>query len=285
MIKTIYGRAVTVLAGKPLKLWGLSLLSALFTGLAVTLFGIIPGVALALGWLLSVSMTMVFLKGYLGGEVCIADLFGCFKDWPTIKRVLLGMGYMVLLIFLWALIPVVGIVFAVIRAYEYALVPYILVHEPDVSITGACKVSKERTNGFKGRMFLADILWKVLAAAAVLILGVAGSIPYAGWFFALIAVLAALCALLFGKLFSGLVKSAFYVEIQRQTGKGPQFDDSRNNPAGKDDDEDAAGYCPKCGTRRESGAAFCTVCGNAFEAAPEAQTAAPGEETGTEENL
>ena len=40
-------------------------------------------------------------------------------DLATIKRVLCGMGWMMLWIFLWSLIPIVGIVFGIIRTYEY----------------------------------------------------------------------------------------------------------------------------------------------------------------------
>ena len=132
MIKKIYGRALTVLGRKPLKLWGLSLLSAFLILVAECAFGLIPIVGLAVGFLLEVGLTMVFLRGYLGEELHTVQLFDCFKDWKTIKRVLCGMGYMYLWIFLWSLIPVVGFVFAIIRAYEYRLTPYILMMEPDV---------------------------------------------------------------------------------------------------------------------------------------------------------
>ena len=40
-----------------------------------------------------------------------SDLFDCFRDWQTIKRVLAGMGWMILWIFLWSLIPIALIVF------------------------------------------------------------------------------------------------------------------------------------------------------------------------------
>ena len=54
-----------------------------------------------------------------------------------------GMAWMSLWIFLWSLIPVVGIVFGVIRMYEYRFVPYILMTRDDVKPTDALRVSRE----------------------------------------------------------------------------------------------------------------------------------------------
>ena len=292
MIKTIYSRAFTVLSRKPFKLWGLSLLSGLLISLASALFGIIPGLAIAIGWLLYVSMVMVFLHGYLGEDVKTVNLFECFKDWATIKRVLCGCGYAALWIFLWGLIPVVGFVFAIIRAYEYALVPYILVNEPEISITDACDVSKSRMEGFKAKMFWADMLWLIIVWAAIIILVLLAKIPYVGIIFGIAAVLVGIAAAIFGTLFVGLVDAAFYVEIQRQTGEGPQFDDSMNNPVEKPKPAKAQytapvsgefKFCPECGTRNPVSGKFCIGCGHSFASyeapAPEAvQEDAPSEE-------
>lgn len=272
MIKTIYSRALTVLSRKPFRLWGLSLLSSLLITLASALFGVIPGLAVALSWLLSVSMTMVFLHGYLGEDVKIVNLFDCFADWGTVKRVLCGVGLTVLRIFLWALIPFAGIVFAIIRAYEYALVPYILVNEPEIPIAETLEVSKKRMDGFKGKMFWADMLWILIVWAAMLVLSLLGLIPYVGVIFKIAVILICVCVALFGSLFKGLVDSAFYVEIQRETGEGPQFDDSMNNPTEKPKHVTPHTYtpagdfkfCPMCGTRNPVNGKFCISCGNAF---------------------
>lgn len=281
MIKTIYQRALSVLSRKPLKLWGLSLLSGLFLTLTGVLLGVIPGLALAVSLLFSVSMTMVFLHGYLGEEVCTVQLFDCFKDWATIKRVLCGMGYMLLWVILWSLIPIVGPVFGVIRSYEYALTPYILVNEPEVPITEAYKVSKKRTEGFKAKMFWADLLWLLLVWAAVLILILLAKIPFIGFLFGIVAALLIICAGLFGKLFTGLINAAFYVEIQRQTGEGPQFDDSMNvlniPEKKKSSVSEDFMFCPECGAKNIKGSRFCTSCGKKLFVDPAPET--PVEET------
>ena len=101
---------------------------------------------------------MIYLSGYRGENVQVVQLFSCFKDWQTAKRVILGMGWMALWIFLWALIPIVGPIFAIIRSYQYRLTPYILITEPEVSITDAIKESTKRTEGYKLKMWLAEVL-------------------------------------------------------------------------------------------------------------------------------
>lgn len=241
MIKTIYLRAAKVLAKKPFVLWGISLLHGLLSVVVSVLVGIIPGLALAFTWLLSTSMTMIFLYGYRGEEVKSTQLFECFKDWATIKRVLCGMGWMHLWIFLWSLIPVAGIVFGIIRSYEYRLTPYILVTEKDVAITDAIKVSKARTKGFKGKMFGADILVYVLIFAVSLVLGLLSAIPFIGVLFAIVSFVFTVAVALFVGLFLGLVQAAFYEEIN------------------------TSHHCPQCGEVVESTSSFCSKCGAAIK--------------------
>ena len=218
MIMAIYKRAFSVLMKKPIRLWGISLLYALLASIGTALCGIaIPIFGLAVGLLLETSMTMIFLHGYRGedDQVKAVNLFECFRDWATIKRVLCGMGWMLLWIFLWSLIPIVGIIFGIIRTYEYRLTPYILVMEPDVKPTEAIKLSKERTKGWKGKMFGADILVVVLFYVVFLILMLLSRIPFAGFLFAIILVLFVICFIALVGLFMGLVQAAFYEEIKK----------------------------------------------------------------------
>lgn len=78
---------------------------------------------------------MIFLHTYqTGEEPHTADLFQTFRK-DRFLRVVGGMAWMSLWIFLWSLIPVVGIVFGVIRMYEYRFVPYILMTRDDVKPT------------------------------------------------------------------------------------------------------------------------------------------------------
>ena len=238
MFMTIYGRALKVLLKKPFKLWGISLLGILLTGVLGGLCGFaIPGLSLCVGILIGTSLLMIFLEGYRGNEVTTAQLFTCFKDWNTIKRVLLGMGWMALWIFIWSLIPIVGPIFALIRMYEYRLTPYILVFEPEVPITEAIKISAQKTKGYKLQMWLADFVFVILFFVAVLILGLLAVIPVLGILFVLALIVLYFAFVALSPLFAGLVQAAFYEEISR------------------------AATCKNCGVRLNADAAFCPNCG------------------------
>ena len=127
------------------------------------------------------------------------------------------MAWAALWVLLWALIPIVGIVFGIIKAYSYRLTPYILMREPDVKVTDACKLSAERTMGFKGKMFWADVLVWLAVTVAALLFSLLSAIPYLGWLFALLALLVSIVSSVFMPLFLGLVRSAFYVEIEKSS--------------------------------------------------------------------
>ena len=118
-ISAIYSRALGVLKRKPFTLWCISLLNILLIALGTVLFGVIPGVALGIAVLLQTAMTMIYLHGYRGQEVHSLQLFDCFRDGRTVKRVLCGMLWAGLWVLLWSLIPVVGPIFGLIRLYEY----------------------------------------------------------------------------------------------------------------------------------------------------------------------
>ena len=241
MLMIIYKRALAVLLKKPLKLWGLSLLAILLTSVLGTLCGVaIPVLGISIGLLISTAMTIIFLKGYRGEEVGVKQLFECFKDWNTIKRVLLGLGWMNLWIFLWSLIPIVGPIFALIRIYEYRLTPYILMFEPEVSITDAIEISKQKTNGYKLQMWLADFVYVLLFYAAVLLLSLFSVIPVLGVLFMLALFVLYIAFVALAPLFAGLVQAAFYEEINSV----------------------AIRYCSKCGFKISSETATCPNCGN-----------------------
>lgn len=239
MLMKIYGRAFAVLMKKPLKLWGISLLSIVLTGVLTALCGAaIPGLGLAVSLLMSVSMTMIYLAGYRGMDVKVVDMFSCFKNWQTIKRVVLGMAWMALWIFLWGLIPIVGPIFAIVRTYQYRLTPYILVTEPEVPVTEAIKLSAERTHGYKLQMWLADFVYGIFFGLAALVLGLLAAIPYIGFLFGLVLFVVIVAYYALSPLFAGLVQAAFYVEIATGTKK-----------------------CPNCGKKLDAEAEFCSACG------------------------
>ena len=111
------------------------------------------------------------------------------------------------------MVPIVGPIIAIVKAYGWRLTPYILVYEPNVPIMDAIKVSAKRTQGYKGKMLGADLLVYAILFAAVLVLGLLAAIPFIGVLFGLVLFIVGVVAALFLNLFMGLVQSAFYEEI------------------------------------------------------------------------
>ena len=211
MVSSIYKKTFSVLMKRPFRLWGISLLAEFLCLVAYAGFIGVPAAAFCAALLLSASMSMIFLNSYRTGlEPKTTYLFASFKK-DRILRVLGGMAWMYLWIFLWFLIPVVGFVFAAIRAYEYRFVPYILMTRDDVRPTEAIKVSKAETMGYKGKMFGADILLGAVYLGAFLVFALLGEIPYLGVLFRILWVLIAIAYGLLAPLFSGIMQAAFYV--------------------------------------------------------------------------
>lgn len=213
MIKSVYLGIWEFIKKKPVTLWGITLLAGLISSLISLLCSGIAILSVCIGILISVSMTMMFLRAYRGEKVESVQLFDLFKDFKVAKRVIAGMLWAYLWIFVWSLIPVVGIVFGVIRAYRYRLVPYILITEPEVAPTDAIKVSEERTNGYKGAMFLTDLIAYGTVYAAILVLVLLALIPYIGGFFLLLTIALSLAFVAVRPLVMGLIKTVYYEKI------------------------------------------------------------------------
>ncbi len=158
MIGQIYKSAFGVISKKPLRLWGIVILASIVAGIVSAMFGIIPGAAIFLGSLIGVGKDMVFLHAYRGRKVEPYQLFDAFKDGKTASKVIKGMFYRALMLSLWLLIPIAGFFIFIVRSYRYRLTSYILMQEDPENPYEAYKISKRRTKGFCGKMFLADLL-------------------------------------------------------------------------------------------------------------------------------
>jgi len=209
-------KALHVLQQKPLRLWGVSLLCQLLIALAAA-FGMLPIISIPIALVLYAGMAAVYLAGYRGQEVNSDALFAGFKRFFKVAG---GMGWMALWILIWGLIPVVGIVFAIIKAYSYRFVPYIMMNDPDISATQALRLSMQKTEGFKGKMFLADLIVGLCCAGVMVILGGLSMIPRVGVVFAVISVLACIFLSLVVPLLLGLIGAAGYEEFFVKGGAG-----------------------------------------------------------------
>lgn len=231
MISNLYQKTFSVLMKRPFKLWGITLLSGvLLMAVHVGFIGI-PAVGFCAALLLEASMSMIYLNSYRTGlEPKTSYLLAAFSK-DRIWRVLGGMAWMYLWIFLWFLIPVVGFVFAAIRAYEYRFVPYILMTRDDVRPTEAIKVSKAETMGYKGKLFGADLLLEGVYFVVILLLSLLSRIPYVGIVFTILRIVLTVVFGVLAPLFLGILHAAFYVEIQNRRAAAAQRPSAPVQPA------------------------------------------------------
>ena len=157
MVSWIFQKVRKTLQMKPLLLWGIRLLAGLLVWLAAIGFWTVPAVAFALNLVLSGSVALIFLRAYQGTFPEVCDLFSPFRL-EQLPHLVGGMAWMSLWVFLWTLIPVAGLVLGPVKLYTYRLTPYILMTRPDVKATEAIQVSARETKGYRGKMFLADLL-------------------------------------------------------------------------------------------------------------------------------
>lgn len=213
----IIKRVFAVLGKKPFLLWGLSLLCMLLSFLAYLGGGSVIAIGFAVSLVLSLGMEWIYLDGYRGKEINSKQLFEPFKNfWKSFA----GMGWRELWLFLWSLIPFAGVVFGTIKYYAYLFTPYLL-RNSEFGAQEALKESMSRTNGYKGKMFLTDLLISVaifVPAMIFYLLGMLCAIDnivcriFGVMFLFLYFVFMVVCSV-FLPLFCGLVRAAWFEEI------------------------------------------------------------------------
>ncbi|MCD7772105.1 MAG: hypothetical protein LUH23_08495 [Oscillospiraceae bacterium] len=204
-----YNAAFEILKKKPILLWGLSLLSN-FIIIIVSLCGGVAIISVPVSLVLQASLSVLYLKGIRGEGVETKNIFSGFTSAKQAVHVAGGMLWMELWILLWGLIPIVGCIFAVIKTYEYAFTPYILITRPEIEAMDALKESKRLSKGFKGKMFGAQALVIAAIAVCAIILGVFSAIPFIGGLFGIILFLLIIAVAAFCPIFFGLVSAKFY---------------------------------------------------------------------------
>lgn len=272
MVSWICRNVRSVLQTKPWRLWGVSLLAGLLTWLGVIGFVGVPAVAFCLDLALTGSLALLFLEAYRGNAVESRDLFTPFRR-EQLPHLVGGMAWMSLWVFLWFLIPVAGLVLGPMKLYAYRFTPYILLTRPDVKATEAIQVSARETQGYRGKMFLVDLLiYGALILAALLLTGLA-QIPWMGPLFYTLLVVVVLLAVFLIPLFTGLIRAGFYDEVQHCL-EDPSYSARFAPPtppaytppaAGQQPPQPGTQYCPICGQPAPKAARFCNNCGTKLD--------------------
>lgn len=272
MVSWICRNVRSVLQTKPWRLWGVSLLAGLLTWLGGIGFVGVPAVAFCLDLALTGSLALLFLEAYRGNAVESRDLFTPFRR-EQLPHLVGGMAWMSLWVFLWFLIPVAGLVLGPMKLYTYRFTPYILLTRPDVKATEAIQVSARETQGYRGKMFLVDLLiYGALILAALLLTGLA-QIPWMGPLFYTLLVVVVLLAVFLIPLFTGLIRAGFYDEVQHCL-EDPSYSARFATPtppaytppaAGQQPPQPGTQYCPICGQPAPKAARFCNNCGTKLD--------------------
>ena len=203
-----YKKALSVIVKKPIVLWGLSLLSGLISVLAVIFTLPILGLGVIVCYVITCGMAKVYIDGLNGKEVNSDQIFAGFNK--GFLRIAGGMAWVDLWLLIWCLIPIAGPFIAIVKAYSYKFVPYILITQPEVKATEAIRISMEMTKGKKGQMFLADLCFVGGYYVLILVLSIFGMIPIIGTLFQLVYAIVVIVFALFSSIFVGLYGASFY---------------------------------------------------------------------------
>ncbi|MDD4796910.1 MAG: DUF975 family protein [Eubacteriales bacterium] len=96
------------------------------------------------------------------------DIGKSFSEaWKQCKRLLLAAGWVILWTALWSLLFVVP---GIIKGYAYRLTPYLVLEYPGMPVRKAMRLSMQLTQGYKGRLFVIDLMlfgWALLSALLI----------------------------------------------------------------------------------------------------------------------
>ncbi len=203
---------------------GITLFGMLMGIFAFILCGALPILAIPLVILLSVGMSMIYLKKTREEKIYCVDTFEAFKNKDLALRMVLGISWKCIWIFIWGLIPIVGIYFAIRRMLEYMLTKYILYFEPETPITEAINISKERMVGYKKDVFL-TYLFIILATCSipVLFFGLAFISGTAGTVFLILFLISLVVVTIILTIFFGILNAEFYNEIEKNRLNGHEY--------------------------------------------------------------
>ena len=205
-----YRKAFAVLAQKPIKLWGLSLLYLVIACVVGSLGALVPIISIPIVLVLSLGFTGVLLNGYHGKDVRSEQLFRPFRKEEVVRNGA-GVCWMELWMMIWSFVPVMN----VIKYYAYSFTPYILLTDKEITPTEALRKSMRMTDGYKAKLFWADLLIVVAFIVVMLVLTLLGQIRYIGWIFTIVLVLCYIAVYLFLPIFMGLVRTAYFDEISK----------------------------------------------------------------------
>lgn len=138
---------------------------------------LVPYIAVAVNFFvaypLAVGLDFFFLQNRNTAELPkIGNIFFPFRNGDRYLKIVGAMAWMVLFTFLWAIIPVAGIVLMVIKGISYSMTPFILTDNPDIGYRRALKLSIAMTEGQKWPIFVLGLSFIGWYALVILTIGI-----------------------------------------------------------------------------------------------------------------
>lgn len=123
--------------------------------------GIFGLAAFLIGGVVQMGYADLLLKQHDGKETNFRDLFSKFDFFGTgfAQRFLRG-----LYVALWSLLFIIP---GIIKSYSYAMTPFILAENPNLTASQAIRLSSDMMDGYKAELFILDLSfigWSILAA-------------------------------------------------------------------------------------------------------------------------
>ena len=137
-------------------LFVVTLLMAIFSGIAVAVLSLIPVVGPIVAVVIvtpafSLSMVRIYLALTYHVKPEVKDLFTGFDDfWAAFKVTFLSGLY----IFLWSLLFVIP---GIVKTYAYSMSMFVLAENKGMSANECITASKEMTQGYKMELFVLDL--------------------------------------------------------------------------------------------------------------------------------
>lgn len=150
-----------------------TLVFSVVIGAASVLLGMVPGVgSLAYSFLLAAPLgfgfTLTFLNFMRGidRDDMVGKPFMCFQNY---SRFLGVSALTTLYTMLWTLLLIVP---GIIKGYSYAMTPYIMYENPQLTAENCIDASMKMMDGNKGKLFLLDLSFIGWALLCILTLGI-----------------------------------------------------------------------------------------------------------------
>ena len=149
--------------------WLYAVLCTLLFTAVTSVAGSIPLAGLLVVCPLSFGFSIAFLlfvRGEVAGDDLVTKPFGAFNRYGR----MLGASLLVaVLTFLWSLLLIVP---GIIKAYSYALTPYLVHDHPEMSEFDCLKRSQQLMKGYKWKLFLLDLSFIGWILLGIITLGI-----------------------------------------------------------------------------------------------------------------